>query len=169
MSTLLLFSPKDTPYGNLSPLADHIVSKSYASLIKSKIRRDTVGKMRSDEARKESLKMFTEIQDENFKTFLKEALDVKYKEGSPALEALLQIREDRIVYASTNLFLGMNEGDGANFVGEYMYTIRKKERARLYLQHKQLLRYVIILYLIMQLQVLLLVLPLLGLVLPLPV
>ena len=137
MSTLLLFNPKDTPYGGLSPLADHIVSKSYASLIKSKMLRDTVGKMRSDKARKESLKIFTEIQDENFKTFLKEALDVKYKEGSPALEALLQIREDRIVYASTNLFLGMNEGDGANFVGEYMYTIRKKERARLYLQHKQ--------------------------------
>ena len=76
MSTLLLFNPKDTPYGNLSPLADHIVSKSYASLIKSKMRRDTVGKMQSDKAREESLKIFTEIQDENYKTFLKEALKV---------------------------------------------------------------------------------------------
>ena len=137
MSTLLLFNPKDTPYGNLSPLADHIVSKSYASLIKSKMLRDTVGKMRSDEARKESLKNFTQIQDENYKTFLKEALDVKYKEGSPALDALLYIREDRIVYASTNLFLGMNEGEGANFVGNYLYDIRRKERARLVLQQKQ--------------------------------
>jgi hypothetical protein len=137
MSTLLLFNPKDTPYGNLSPLADHIVSKSYASLIKSKMLRDTVGKMRSDEARKESLKNFREIQDENYKTFLKEALDVKYKEGSPALDALLYIREDRIVYASTNLFLGMNEGEGANFVGNYLYDIRRKERARLVLQQKQ--------------------------------
>ena len=137
MSTLLLFNTKDTPYGNLSPLADHIVSKSYASLIKSKMLRDTVGKMRSDEARKESLKNFTQIQDENYKTFLKEALDVKYKEGSPALDALLYIREDRIVYASTNLFLGMNEGEGANFVGNYLYDIRRKERARLVLQQKQ--------------------------------
>jgi hypothetical protein len=137
MSTLLLFNPKDTPYGNLSPLADHIVSKSYASLIKSKMLRDTVGKMRSDEARKESLKNFTEIQDENYKTFLKEALDVKYKEGSPALDALLYIREDRIVYASTNLFLGMNEGEGVNFVGNYLYDIRRKERARLVLKQKQ--------------------------------
>ncbi|NBU99471.1 MAG: hypothetical protein EBS19_14895, partial [Spirochaetia bacterium] len=137
MSTLLLFSPKDTPYGNLSPLADHIVSKSYASLIKSKMLRDTVGKMRSDEARKESLKNFTEIQDENYKTFLKEAFDVKYKEGSPALDALLHIREDRIVYSSTNLFLGMNEGKGDNFVGNYLYDIRRKERARLVLKQKQ--------------------------------
>lgn len=137
MSTLLLFNPKDTPYGNLSPLADHIVSKSYASLIKSKMLHDTVEKMRSDEARKESLKNFTEIQDENFKIFLKEALDTKYKEGSHALDALLQIREDRIVYASTNLFLGMNEGEGNNFVGNYLYDIRKKERARLVLKNKQ--------------------------------
>ena len=137
MSTLLLFNPKDTPYGNLSPLADHIVSKSYASLIKSKMLHDTVEKMRSDEARKESLKNFTEIQDENFKIFLKEALDTKYKEGSHALDALLQIREDRIVYASTNLFLGMNEGEGNNFVGNYLYDIRKKERARLVLKQKQ--------------------------------
>jgi hypothetical protein len=137
MSTLLLFSPKDTPYGNLSPLADHIVSKSYASLIKSKLLRDKVGKMQSGEAVKESLKNFKETQDERFKTFLKEALKVKYKEGSPALDALLKIREDRIVYYSENHLLGMSDGIGENFIGECLYAIRKNERARLVIQQKQ--------------------------------
>ena len=65
MSTLLLFSPKDTPYGNLSPLADHIVSKSYASLIKSKLLRDKVGKMQSGEAVKESLKNYIKSNAKN--------------------------------------------------------------------------------------------------------
>ena len=137
MSTLLLFSPKDTPYGNLSPLADHIVSKSYASLIKSKLLRDKVGKMQSGEAVKESLKNFKETQDERFKTFLKEALKVKYKEGSPALDALLKIREDRIVYYSENHLLGMSDGIGENFIGECLYAIRKNARARLVLKQKQ--------------------------------
>lgn len=137
MSTLLLFNPKDTPYGNLSPLADNIVSKSYASLIKSKLLCDKVGRMRSDEAVKESLKIFKEIQDERFKAFLKQALKVKYKEGSPALDALLKIREDRIVYNSENHLLGMRDGVGENFIGECLYAIRKNERARLFLQQKQ--------------------------------
>lgn len=137
MSTLLLYSPKDTPYGNLSPLADNIVSKSYASLIKSKLLCEKVGKMRSDEAVKEALKIFKEVQDERFKTFLKEALKVKYKEGSPALDSLLKIREDRIIYDSENHLLGMSDGVGENFIGECLYAIRKNERAHLVLKQKQ--------------------------------
>ena len=131
MSTLLLFNPDDMPYGNLSPLADHIVSKSYAALIKSEFLRKTVEMTKTHDARKESLAYFNAIQDENYKTFLKEGLDVKYKEGSLALDSLLQIQEDRLVYVSTNLFLGMNEGKGFNFVGDYLNGIRKQAREQL--------------------------------------
>ena len=137
MSTLLLFNPKDVPYGNLSPLADHIVSKSYASLIKSKLLQEKVGKMRSNEARDESLKNFKQIHDEKFKKFVKQALEVKYKKGSIVLKNLLDVRQDRIAYVSKNSLLGTNEGVGDNFVGECLYTIRKQERERIVLQEKK--------------------------------
>ena len=54
MSTsLLLFNPKDLPYGDLSPLKDNIVSKSYASLISRDLLRKRIELKRSDDARKE--------------------------------------------------------------------------------------------------------------------
>ena len=79
MSTsLLLFNPKDIPYGDLSPLKDNIVSKSYASLISRDLLSKTIGLKRSNDARKESIEIFLNDQTLLISNFLKDSLHSKY-------------------------------------------------------------------------------------------
>jgi len=115
MSTsLLLFNPKDLPYGDLSPLKDNIVSKSYASLISRDLLRKRIELKRSNDARKEAIHIFLDDQTNMAHDYLKDALHSKYKNNT----SLLDIKENVIVY--------LPETD--NFIGKYLMELREKTR-----------------------------------------
>ena len=58
MTSLLLFNPKEQPYGVLSPLYDDIVSKSYVELIKDINIKKSILNEDEKNARKYSLEIF---------------------------------------------------------------------------------------------------------------
>ena len=117
MSTLLLFNPGELPFGNLSPLKDNIISKSYSSLVDKETVKKDIASLYSDNAKKESLEYFTLLQDNIYISSLKKALDVKYKTEGIAQQSLLLIDQDYIVYDSPNLFL-------KDFIGKYLMQLR---------------------------------------------
>ena len=118
MSTsLLLFNPKDIPYGDLSPLKDNIVSKSYASLISRDLLSKTIGLKRSNDARKESIEIFLNDQTLLISNFLKDSLHSKYKNNT----SLLDIKGNVIVYLP----------EKNNFVGKYLTDLREKMKKEL--------------------------------------
>ena len=105
--TLLLFNV-DEIYGDLSPLKDNIVSKSYASLVHKDLLRSDIELKRSDVARSESLDFFEKHVHELGVKFYAEAVGVlDHKE-------LLAIKEDTIVC------------DDHPYVGTHLTELRKK-------------------------------------------
>ena len=110
-SSLLLFNPSEIPYGNLSPLKDNIVSKSYASLIKLDLTRKIAESKKYNDARKESLDIFLNDQSVLTFDFLKNALNEKYKKNT----SLSDIKGDIVYLPEKN-----------NFIGKYLTQLRDK-------------------------------------------
>ena len=132
MSSLLLFNPKDQPYGILSPLSDQIVSKSYTELIKDISLKKSIQREDEKNARIYSLEIFEKVQYEKYQSLLKKGLDIKYRQDV-ALKDLLSISNKIIIYESNNDLLGMHlEGSsyvGSNFIGKYLMELYKKYKA----------------------------------------
>ena len=129
MTSLLLFNPKEQPYGVLSPLYDDIVSKSYVELIKDINIKKSILNEDEKNARKYSLEIFENQNHEQYVSFLKKGLDIKYREDSLRKD-LLSIKNKYIIYDSNNDFLGVKYNGssyiGNNFIGKYLMEIRKK-------------------------------------------
>jgi hypothetical protein len=139
MSSLLLFNPKDQPYGLLSPLSDQIISKSYTELIKDIPLKKSIQREDEKNARIYSLEIFEKVQYEKYQSFLKKGLDIKYREDV-ARKDLLSIPNKIIIYESKNDLLGMHlEGGsyvGSNFIGKYLMELCKKYKAEEKEQHQ---------------------------------
>ena len=127
--SILLFNPNELPYGDLSPLKDHIISKSYASIVDKEMIKKEVESLNNEAALKKAIAYFTSEQDQLYFSALKEALDYKYRDGL-ALQELLNVKEDYMVYLSDNLALGLKNKEGDNFVGKYLNEIRKNARLK---------------------------------------
>ena len=154
---LLLADPKELPYGELSPLADGIVSKAYASLVHPSGLRHDIERKPAGKARIDSLAYTQSHQDSLYSKALLEALEHKYmtdrlvtitdprtnqeikvKTWSQAGASLLSVKEGLIVYESENRFLGVNsKGEGDNTVGIQLMNIRDQLREREKEQQKQ--------------------------------
>jgi len=130
MTSLLLFNPKEQPYGVLSPLYDDIVSKSYVELIKDINIKKSILNEDEKNARKYSLEIFDKQNYEQYVYFLKKGLDLKYMQDLPRQD-LLSIKNKFIIYESNNDFLGVKYNGsyiGNNFIGKYLMETREKFR-----------------------------------------
>jgi hypothetical protein len=130
MTSLLLFNPKEQPYGVLSPLYDDIVSKSYVELIKDVNIKKLILNEDEKNARKYSLEIFDKQNYEQYVYFLEKGLDLKYMQDLPR-QYLLSIKNKFIIYESNNDFLGVKYNGsykGNNFIGKYLMKTREKFR-----------------------------------------
>ena len=130
MTSLLLFNPKEQPYGVLSPLYDDIVSKSYVELIKDVNIKKSILNEDEKNARKYSLEIFDKQNYEQYLYFLEKGLDLKYMQDLPRQD-LLSIKNKFIIYESNNDFLGVKYNGsyiGNNFIGKYLMKTREKFR-----------------------------------------
>jgi len=130
MTSLLLFNPKEQPYGILSPLYDDIVSKSYVELIKDVNIKKSILNEDEKNARKYSLEIFDKQNYEQYLYFLEKGLDLKYMQDLPRQD-LLSIKNKFIIYESNNDFLGVKYNGsyiGNNFIGKYLMKTREKFR-----------------------------------------
>ena len=153
---LLLSNPKDTPYGDLSPLKNNIVhddktnkltniiSLAYSTLVnvtKKSIIQEIIQSAPTI-SKEKALAQLTIEQNEIYLKALKHGMDVKYEQYPEACQALLDIREEHIYYVANppNRFLGVEiiknpDGsvfiEGDNVVGKYLKEIRRRLRIQL--------------------------------------